>query len=149
MEMKSLILSLLPLLIFINGVGKQKIDQNKLKTAKYVIEAIAKNDYMEVLAYFPDQVAKRIPESELRRSVENGYMFIKEFGVPNESELIVSKDVTNINLMSPSGTQRLYSITFPFPPEKKKKVKPKRIIRVVFSNKYGDSKIASLAIKEN
>ncbi len=148
--MRTLTAFILVLTIVVLNCHSQELDEKKLEIAKKVIAVISENDTKGLLEFFPEHIANKIPEEPLIRNVALGSQFMEEYGVPADTDLIVSEIEANGYQMSPnSKPQQIYSITFPFPAAKNKRQKPERIIKVSFSSKYGDEKIATVSIKEN
>ena len=142
--MKKTLITLLTLFLIAHASIGQEIDKAKLATAKKAIELIQNKSYKEILKLFPDEIANSIPEKTLIYYVDMGAGFIKEDGIPKDSDLMTKANFMNTK----DGMVTVTSITFPFPAPKQQNTMPKKFIEIGFMDKYGDSKIANLNVQE-
>lgn len=142
--MKKTLITLLTIFLIVNASIGQEIDKAKLATAKKAIEFVKIKDYKKLLKLFPSEIANNIPEKMLKYYVDMGSRFIEEDGIPNDSDLIIKASFMNTK----DGMVTVTSITFPFPAPKQQYTMPKKIIEIGFMEKYGNSKIVNLNVRE-
>ncbi len=142
--MKKTLITLLTLFIVVNSSIAQEMDKAKLATAKKTLELVKAKEYKKILKLFPTEIANNIPEETLKYYVDMGAKFIEEDGIPTDSDLTIKANFMNTK----DGMVTVTSITFPFPTPKQEYTMPKKIIEIGFMEKYGDSKIVNLNVRE-